>query len=447
MTSNFGGCKLGERKIDQHELLWEKLGFTYTYKNGLLVIQKGIGICEMAKEFSLAMDTTMGTIASIFAVAFGRLRTVSNISQRPEIGYLVSFIRALGVDISLAEKSVCFHSVEKNLYVEELVYSIPSDWDEILGYACLCHSLKMDADICASIDRIPAFNWLESVSAGEIQFGENRVIVRPEKKNSLFGDVCRIESGPYPLLGSDMQPILSIWASQHYSRVEIKDSKFFSRFSYLRQLGLYGWKSEINLGFACTSFVSESTSSDISLDITDLRTGFSFLIAAAILKKSIVLKNFEQLLRGYHDIIDNLKSIGASIDVIPLGTHNSVAIILKDKNNYYYLQKRDLQAKRNRGLVTLFGGAVENSESFEQAIRRELKEELGIKDLELHVKGDYVLNASICSISGTVHLYEAFLSDENIPIQANEGQLLRCSIEEALHEPLSNFARFVLEME
>ena len=42
----------------------------------------------------------------------------------------------------------------------------------------------------------------------------------------------------------------------------------------------------------------------------------------------------------------------------------------------FFLQKRDLHAKRNPNLFGVFGGGIENGESLEETLSRELKEEL-----------------------------------------------------------------------
>jgi len=93
---------------------------------------------------------------------------------------------------------------------------------------------------------------------------------------------------------------------------------------------------------------------------------------------------------------------------------NVVAAIIK-KNNFYLIVQRN--RKKHLGLKWEFpGGKVDNNESFEQALSREIKEELNIeiniqkKFAEERYKDekiDIVLHYYICSIkSGTIKLNE-----------------------------------------
>ena len=74
-----------------------------------------------------------------------------------------------------------------------------------------------------------------------------------------------------------------------------------------------------------------------------------------------------------------------------------VAWILTNKEVEVLLQKRTADYKRFPSMWTIMGGAIEEGESPEEAVNRELKEELGIKlnlkfceEFILHTKLDYM---------------------------------------------------------
>ncbi|NCU38157.1 NUDIX domain-containing protein [Candidatus Saccharibacteria bacterium] len=65
-----------------------------------------------------------------------------------------------------------------------------------------------------------------------------------------------------------------------------------------------------------------------------------------------------------------------------------VGVIIKNNNNEYLLQLRDEKASSFRHCWTLFGGRIEAGEQPEEALKRELKEELkfspkAIKSIDL----------------------------------------------------------------
>jgi 8-oxo-dGTP pyrophosphatase MutT (NUDIX family) len=62
---------------------------------------------------------------------------------------------------------------------------------------------------------------------------------------------------------------------------------------------------------------------------------------------------------------------------------------------FFYLQKRSENALRNPGWFTIFGGGVENEENKEQAMLREIKEELDFIPDTYSYLGEYADEYSI----------------------------------------------------
>ncbi len=81
-------------------------------------------------------------------------------------------------------------------------------------------------------------------------------------------------------------------------------------------------------------------------------------------------------------------------------TRKTTAIFLRDKNGRVLLQHRDKYAQRSPNCWGFFGGAIENGETPEQAIRREVKEELGIElnDLSFFKKFEYKRKIELCEV-------------------------------------------------
>ncbi len=49
---------------------------------------------------------------------------------------------------------------------------------------------------------------------------------------------------------------------------------------------------------------------------TDLRAGASLIIAGLIAEGTTKISNIEYILRGYEDIVEKLKAVGADIEII-----------------------------------------------------------------------------------------------------------------------------------
>lgn len=95
-----------------------------------------------------------------------------------------------------------------------------------------------------------------------------------------------------------------------------------------------------------------------------------------------------------------------------------VGAIIKNNKGEYLLQKRTQDAPSFPSCWTLFGGIVEENESFDQAILRELKEEIGlaenkiidIKRIQRNINKDNV-EQIIFLISTDVSLNELSLNE------------------------------------
>jgi len=65
------------------------------------------------------------------------------------------------------------------------------------------------------------------------------------------------------------------------------------------------------------------------------------------------------------------------------------------KDFFIYMQKRGMEAQGAPGKIGFFGGGLENNETAEQALIREIKEELDITPKDFWHLGDYELEKSI----------------------------------------------------
>lgn len=66
-----------------------------------------------------------------------------------------------------------------------------------------------------------------------------------------------------------------------------------------------------------------------------------------------------------------------------------VPYLIKDHGVFVYLQKRDKTAKRAPGMLGLFGGGIEEGETPESALIREIKEELNFLPKDFDFLGQY----------------------------------------------------------
>lgn len=125
----------------------------------------------------------------------------------------------------------------------------------------------------------------------------------------------------------------------------------------------------------------------------------------------------------------------------------SVAILINSKNEFL-LQKKTIDYKPSPGIWCLFGGAIELKESPEQAIKREIKEEIGMEmnDLEFIEAIDYKLK----EFKGKLYVFLILMNHEISEIRLQEGagfaffskeELSSINISESSKKAIDNFIK------
>jgi 8-oxo-dGTP pyrophosphatase MutT (NUDIX family) len=121
-----------------------------------------------------------------------------------------------------------------------------------------------------------------------------------------------------------------------------------------------------------------------------------------------------------------------------------VAVLILEKEKLILLQKRSKTEKRFPDSWGLFGGGFKDGESPEQAIQREIKEELGFVLKAPMLVGTHPYELEEPKESGTVYVFRAFYDDSKMVL--SDGQEMRWfSPEEALNLDLHPIYRAIIE--
>ena len=100
-----------------------------------------------------------------------------------------------------------------------------------------------------------------------------------------------------------------------FSGGDITETVWLSRFGYLRELEKFGVKYSV-CGSSATVFPSMLHSA--RANAPDLRGGAALLIAALTAEGESVIANADLIYRGYENIVEKLRSLGADIKEIDL---------------------------------------------------------------------------------------------------------------------------------
>jgi UDP-N-acetylglucosamine 1-carboxyvinyltransferase len=107
-----------------------------------------------------------------------------------------------------------------------------------------------------------------------------------------------------------MQPLLAVFALCAKGNSKIIDLRFPDRFEYFEQLGKMGADYNIQNNIAN---IKGSKLKGTEVRAIDLRGGASLLLAGLVAEGETIIENFEQVLRGYENVIAKIQSLGGQI--------------------------------------------------------------------------------------------------------------------------------------
>ena len=301
-----GGCKLGARPIDQHIKGFEALGAEVETTQGK--------IHAKAKKLvgnSIYMDiTSVGATINIMLVAVLAEGTtiIDNAAKEPHIVDVANFLNTMGADIRGAGTDT-IKIIGKKELKGNANYSVVPDQIEAGTFMVAAVASKGDVILRNCITK-----HLECITAkilevgGQIEdYGDSiRVYCtkRPTKAN--------IKTLPYPGFPTDMQSQMGVLLSIADGTSVINESIWESRFQYTDELIKMGANIIANGKTAVFEGVEELIGSPVYAP--DLRAAAALVVAGIIAKGKTEIYNLEYLDRGYENLEEKFRNLGAKIE-------------------------------------------------------------------------------------------------------------------------------------
>ena len=288
-----GGCDFGTRPIDQHIKGLEALNAQVSTEHGIIkaTAKKLIGT-------SIYMDVVSvgATINMILASVLAEGTTfIENAAKEPHIVDLANFLNTMGANIKGAGTD-----------------TIP---DQIEAGTFMIAAAATGGDVTIK-NCIP--KHLDSISAKLIEMGitvqelGDAVRVKCDKRPQKVN----IKTLPYPGFPTDMQPQMAVLLSIANGMSILTESVWDNRFQYTNELKKLGANIRIEGRSAIIEGVKTLQGCHVSS--TDLRGGAALIIAGLIAKNTTEVHNVEHIDRGYENIDQKLKALGARIERISL---------------------------------------------------------------------------------------------------------------------------------
>lgn len=300
-----GGCNLGARPIDQHIKGFEALGAKVDVSQGKISAsaKKLVGTSIYMDMVSVGATINV-MLASVLAKG---TTTIENAAKEPHIVDIANFLNTMGADIRGAGTDVIkINGVEK--LHGNATYSVVPDQIETGTFMLAAVATKGDLVIKNCIPE-----HLDCLTAKILEMGANveadgdSIHVwtnkRPNKAN--------IKTQPYPGFPTDLQPQIGVCLALSNGTSIIKEGIWESRFQYTAELNKMGAQITDQGKSAIFEGVKELYGAPI--EATDLRAGAALIIAAIAAKGESTLTNLVHIDRGYENIEEKFRKIGANI--------------------------------------------------------------------------------------------------------------------------------------
>ena len=301
-----GGCKLGARPIDQHIKGFEALGAEVETTHGKIVAK--------AKKLvgnTIYMDITSvgATINIMLAAVLAKGTTIiDNAAKEPHIVDVANFLNTMGADIRGAGTDT-IKVIGKKELKGNASYSVVPDQIEAGTFMVAAVASKGDITLKNCITK-----HLECITAKIIEVGgviedygdSIRVYCknRPNKAN--------IKTLPYPGFPTDMQSQMGVLLSIADGTSIINESIWESRFQYTDELIKMGANIIANGKTAVFEGVEELVGAPVYAP--DLRAAAALVVAGIIAKGKTEIYNLEYLDRGYENLEEKFRNLGAKIE-------------------------------------------------------------------------------------------------------------------------------------
>lgn len=300
-----GGCKLGARPIDQHIKGFEALGASVEVGQGKITAtaSKLVGTSIYMDVVSVGATINV-MLASVLAEG---TTIIDNAAKEPHIVDVANFLNTMGADIRGAGTDVIkINGVEK--LNGNSTYSVVPDQIEAGTFMLAAVASRGDILVKNCITK-----HLESVTAKIIEiggtvedYGDSIRVSCDHRPNK-----ATIKTLPYPGFPTDLQPQMGVVLATANGTSKIIESIWDSRFQYTEELNKMGANITAQGKSAFFEGVEELYGSPVYS--SDLRAGAALIIAGIIANGTTEIYNLEHIDRGYENIEEKFRNLGAII--------------------------------------------------------------------------------------------------------------------------------------
>ncbi len=316
-----GGDKIGRRRLDTHFNGLIKLGVDFAYDEKEQLYR--VSAVKLAGAYMLLDEASVTGTANILmaAVLAEGETTIFNAACEPYLVQLSKMLNNMGADISgIGSNRLVIKGVQT---LHGTTHTLLADMIEVgsfIGLAAMTASeLTIKGVRLADLGIIP--DVFERIGVKVFQRGDDIYIPKYDHyaiQTFIDGSIMNISDAPWPGFTPDLISIVLVVAIQAKGSVLIHQKMFESRLFFVDKLIDMGARIILCDPHRATVIGLDRTPPlrGIRMTSPDIRAGVALLIAALSANGTSIIDNIEQIDRGYQNIDERLRALGADIERI-----------------------------------------------------------------------------------------------------------------------------------
>ncbi|MBP6575969.1 MAG: UDP-N-acetylglucosamine 1-carboxyvinyltransferase [Chryseobacterium sp.] len=313
-----GGDKIGRRRLDTHFQGFVELGAEFSYDEEEAFYS--LKAKELNGKFILLEEASVtGTANIVMAAVLAKGKTrIYNAACEPYLQQLCKMLNRMGANISgIGSNLLTVEGVDK-LHGTE--HTMLPDMVEIGSWIGLAAMTKSEITIknvkWNELGVIP--NTFRKLGIELEQRGDDIYIPSQDNykiQKFIDGSILTVSDAPWPGFTPDLLSIILVVATQAKGSVLVHQKMFESRLFFVDKLIDMGAQIILCDPHRATviGMNQETPLRGTTMVSPDIRAGNALLIAALSAEGKSVIQNIEQIDRGYENIDERLRAIGADI--------------------------------------------------------------------------------------------------------------------------------------
>jgi len=309
-----GGDKIGRRRLDTHLLALQQLGARITIDDAFYRLELS-GPFRGAEVF-LDEASVTGTETAVMAAAMANGTTrLLNAASEPHVQGLCHALNAMGARITGIGSNVL--EIQGAAHLRPARHRVGPDHIEVGSFVAVAAmtggELRVQhvaPDHLRMIRMVFARLGVETTIEGttlRVPAGQKRAIVA-----DMDGAIPKVDDAPWPGFPADLTPLALVLATQCDGTVLIHEKLFESRLFFVDSLIAMG--ARIVLCDPHRALViGPSRLHGATIVSPDIRAGMALIAAALAAPGRSVIRNVQQVDRGYERIDERLRSLGARL--------------------------------------------------------------------------------------------------------------------------------------